>query len=79
MIDGHPLEQEQIAELKAIFGDTRVSERGRVCLGISHQPLNSGRGGVEVSDIQRDSSAAKADIRQDDVLLKFDGQAAQGF
>lgn len=79
LIDGHPLEQEQIAELKAIFGDTRVSERGRVCLGISHQPLNSGRGGVEVSSIKRDSSAAKADIRQDDVLLEFDGKPLRDF
>lgn len=79
LIDGHPLEPEQIAELKAIFGDTRVSERGRVCLGIAHQPLNSGRDGVEVSDIQRDSSAAKADIRQNDVLLKFDGKPLRDF
>ncbi len=79
LIDGHTLEQEQIAELKAIFGDTRVSERGRVCLGIAHQSLNSGRGGVEVSEIQRDSSAAKADIRQDDVLLEFEGKPLRDF
>ncbi len=79
VIDGHPLEHEQIAELKAIFGDTRVSERGRVCLGISHQPLNNDQGGVEVSNIQRDSSAAKADIQQADVLLKFDGKPLKDF
>ena len=79
VIDGHPLEPEQIAQLKAIFGDTRVSERGRVCLGISHQPLNNDRGGVEVSNIQRDSSADKAKIQQDDVLLKFDGKPLTDF
>lgn len=79
VIDGHPLEHEQIAKLKAIFGDTRVSERGRVCLGISNQPLNNDRGGVEVSNIQRDSSAAKADIQQADVLLKFEGKPLKDF
>ena len=79
VIDGHPLEHEQIAELKAIFGDIRVSERGRVCLGISHQPLNNDRGGVEVNNVQDGSSAAKANIQQADVLLKFDGKPLKDF
>jgi len=79
VIDGHPLAHEQIAELKAIFGDTRVSERGRVCLGIVNQPLSNGRGGVEVGNVQDGSSAAKANIQREDVLLKFDGKPLKDF
>ena len=62
LIDGHTQQPEEEAELKAIFGDTRVSSRGAVCLGIAHQPQDFGRSGVAVSDVQRDSSAFRAGI-----------------
>lgn len=79
LIDGHTQQPEEEAELRAIFGDTRVSSRGAVCLGIAHRSQDAGRIGVEVSDVQRDSSAFKADIRAGDVLLKFDGRTLKDF
>jgi len=79
LIDGHTQQQEEIAELKAIFGDTRVSARGAVCLGIAHQPQAASRRGVEVSDVMPDSSAFKAAIQREDVLMKFDGKPLKDF
>ena len=79
LIDGHSQQQEEIAELKAIFGDTRVSARGAVCLGIAHQPQDASRSGVEVSDVMPDSSASKAAIQPEDVLMKFDGKPLKDF
>lgn len=79
LIDGHTQQPEEIAELKAIFGDTRVSSRGAVCLGISHQPQDAGRNGVEVNEVQDDSSAFRARILAEDVLLKFEGKPLKDF
>ncbi len=79
LIDGHTQQPEEEAELRAIFGDTRVSSRGAVCLGISHQPQDASRSGVEVSNVQRDSSADRAEIQATDVLLKFDGKTLKDF
>ncbi len=78
LIDGHTQQSEEVAELKAIFGDTRVSARGAVCLGISHSQDTS-RSGVEVSNVQDDSSAFRAKIRPNDVLLRFEGQPLKDF
>jgi len=79
LLDGHPLRQEEVAELKTIFGDTLVQERGRVCLGISHWPQDAGRTGVMVSGVAQDSSADKANIRENDTLLQFDGKPLKDF
>jgi len=79
LIDGHTQQPEEEAELRAIFGDTRVSSRGAVCLGIIYQAQDSGGSGVEVSDAQDDSSAFRAGIRAGDVLLKFDGRTLKDF
>ena len=79
LIDGHTQQPEEIAELKAIFGDTRVSSRGAVCLGIAHQPQDAGRSGVEVTDVQDDSSAFNAGIQPKDVLLEFESKPLKDF
>ena len=79
LIDGHTQQQEEISELKAIFGDTRVSARGAVCLGISHQPQDASQIGVEVSNVMPHSSADKAAILREDVLMKFDGKPLKDF
>ncbi|MDA1230624.1 MAG: PDZ domain-containing protein [Planctomycetota bacterium] len=83
VIDGHPLQQEEIAGLEAIFGDTRVSKRGRVMLGISHHLLNNGFNGpdegVNVSGVEDKSSAHVAGIKTHDSLLKFDGSPLRDF
>ena len=79
LIAGHTQLAEEEAELKAIFGDTRVSSRGPVCLGISHQPQDASLSGVEVSNVQRDSSADKAEIQATDILLKFNGKSLKDF
>ena len=77
VLDGHPLRQPELAELKGIFGDTRVQERGRVCLGISHQQQDGG--GVRVSGVSPDSSADKAAILENDLLLRFEGKPLKDF
>ena len=79
MIDGHTQQPEEEAELKAIFGDTRVSSRGAVCLGISHQPQDASRIGVDVSNVQDGSSAFNARIQPNDVLLKFEDKPLKDF
>ena len=79
LIDGHTQQPEEIAELKAIFGDTRVSPRGVVCLGIAHQPPDASRSGVVVNDVQPDSSAFRAEIKANDMLLKFNDKPLKDF
>lgn len=79
LIDGHTQQPEEIAQLNAIFGDTRVSKRGRVCLGISHQLQANILTGVEVSNVQVGSSAFTAKIQPSDVLLKFEGSPLKDF
>ena len=80
LIDGHTQQPEEEAELRAIFGDTRVSFRGAVCLGVAaNQQQDIGGSGVQVSDVQPNSSAFRARIRAGDVLLKFDGRTLKDF
>jgi len=80
LIDGHTQQPQEEAELKAIFGDTRVSSRGAVCLGVaSTQQQDIGGSGVQVSDVQDGSSAFNAGIQRGDVLLKFDGSLLRDF
>jgi len=80
LIDGHTQQPEEEAELRAIFGDIRVSSRGAVCLGVaSSQQQDFGGSGVQVSDVQPNSSAFRARIRAGDVLLKFDGRTLKDF
>jgi C-terminal processing protease CtpA/Prc len=79
LIDGHTQEPEEIAQLNAIFGDTRVSKRGRVCLGISHSLQADTRTGVEVSNVQQGSSASTAKIQPNDLLMKFEGKTLKDF
>lgn len=79
LIDGHAQQPEDIAQLNAIFGDTRVSKRGRVCLGISHSLQADVRTGVEVSNVQQGSSAFTAEIQPNDLLMKFEGKPLKDF
>ncbi len=79
LINGHTQQPEEEAELKAIFGDIRVTSRGAVCLGIVSQGQDANRSGVEVGLVQRDSSAFRAEIRAGDLLLKFNGTPLKDF
>lgn len=79
LIDGHIQQPEEIAELKAIFGDTRVATRGKVCLGILNSPQGGISTGVEVGNVQPGSSAFIAKIQANDVLLKFEGSPLKDF
>lgn len=72
-IDGHPLPPEKIARLKALYGDLRVQERGRVCLGIVQGTMFGGNlQGVLVSQVDPKSSAGEAGLRQNDVITRID-------
>lgn len=72
-IDGHPLPPEKIARLKALYGDLRVQERGRVCLGIVQGTMfGENLQGVLVSQVDPKSSAGEAGLRQNDVITRID-------
>ena len=79
LIDGHTQPPEEVAELKAIFGDTHVATRGKVCLGILNSPQADILTGVEVGNVQNGSSAFTAKIQPRDVLLKFEGKPLKDF
>lgn len=78
-LQGHPLKAEQTAELKAIFGDMRVEERGRVCLGIvSEQGLND-LSGAMIRQVEPGSSADLAGLQPGDLIQTVNGQEISDF
>ncbi|MFM7036387.1 MAG: PDZ domain-containing protein [Planctomycetaceae bacterium] len=78
-LQGHPLKAEQTAELKAIFGDMRVEERGRVCLGIvSEQGLNNISGAM-IRDVETGSSADLAGLKPGDLIQSVNGREIEDF
>lgn len=79
LIDGHPLSIEEAAVLKGLFGDTRIAERGRVCLGVLNEPRFGGDVGIFVGNVQKDSSAADAGIQPGDLILGLNGEKLNDF
>jgi len=79
LIDGHPLTTEQFALLKGLFGDFRIAERGRVCLGVLNDSRFGGELGVLVSSVQEGSSAADAGIRPGDLILGMNKEKIGSF
>ena len=78
-LQGHPLTAEQTAELKGIFGDLRVEERGRVCLGVvSEQGLNDITGAL-IRRVEPGSSAAVAGLRPGDLIQSVNGRQVRDF
>jgi hypothetical protein len=78
-LQGHPLTAEQTAELKAIFGDMRVEERGRVCLGIvSEQGLNDISGAL-IREVESGSSADLAGLQPGDLIQSVNDQEIEDF
>lgn len=76
---GHPLTADQTAELKGMFGDLRVEDRGRVCLGVvSDSGLNDITGAV-IRRVEPGSSADRAGLRPDDLIQAVDGQPIRDF
>ena len=78
LADGHPLSQEEVAQLRGMFGDTQVQERGKVSLGVQKDPLMDGEG-VFVEFVQKGSSADNAGIRPGDVITMIDGKRLPDF
>ena len=77
-LEGHPLTVEQTALLKGIFGDFRVQDRGRVCLGITSES-GAVSTGVLIGDVQPGSSAEKAGLKSGDFVSTLDGKPLTGF
>jgi membrane-associated protease RseP (regulator of RpoE activity) len=78
-LQGHPLTAEQSAELKGIFGDLRVEERGRVCLGVvSEQGMND-ISGAFIRRVEPGSSAAVAGLRPGDLIQSVNGRQVRDF
>lgn len=78
-IDGNPLSLEQTALLKGLFGDTRVQDRGRVCLGVVQEPLLDEGKGIMVSKVEAGSSAALAGLKGGDLILALNGEELSDF
>lgn len=72
LIDGHPLTEEEVTNLKAMFGDRRVVSRGRVCLGITADPFQNDETGCRVGSVAAGSSASDAGLRQGDLIVRLD-------
>lgn len=80
-IQGHPLTPEQLASIKAIFGDTRVQDRGPVCLGIIQEPaLGLGNDtGVLIGQVEKGSSADNAGLTGGDLITKMNDEKLTDF
>ena len=78
-IDGNPLSVEQTAMLKGIFGDLRIQERGRVCLGVLQDGLIDGGVGVPIGRVEKDSSADRAGLKSGDLIQALNGQELRDF
>lgn len=78
-IQGNSLTAEQKSMLKSLFGDTRVQERGRVCLGIIQEPFFGEDSGVLIGNVEKNSSAANAGLESGDVITKMNDEPLQDF
>jgi hypothetical protein len=78
-LEGHPLTVEQTAVLKSIFGDLRVQDRGRVCLGITSQPAMQQIPGVLIGRVEDGSAAARAGLKPGDLVQSLNGEPLTDF
>lgn len=78
-LQGHPLTAEQTAELKGIFGDLRVEERGRVCLGVVSEPGMNDIPGAIIRRVEPGSSADRAGLQPGDLIQSVGGRQVRDF
>lgn len=79
LIDGHPLPDARLADIKGIFGDIAIQERGPACLGIApNNQLTDGRG-VLVESVAEGKSADLAGIQPGDLITSLDGEPLENF
>ncbi|MFN9218494.1 MAG: PDZ domain-containing protein [Planctomyces sp.] len=78
-IQGNSLTAEQKSTIKSLFGDTRVQERGRVCLGILQEPFFGEDSGVLIGSVEKNSSADKAGLEGGDLITSMNDQPLQDF
>ena len=78
-IDGNALTVEQTALLKGIFGDLRIQERGRVCLGILQESMFESGQGVLIGRVEKGSSADLAGLKSGDMILALNGEELSDF
>jgi len=78
-IDGNPLTVEQTALLKGIFGDLRIQERGRVCLGVLQEPMIDVDKGILISRVEMGSSADRAGLKSGDLIQALNGEDLSDF
>ncbi|MCP4787895.1 MAG: hypothetical protein GY878_30635 [Fuerstiella sp.] len=74
LLDGHPLSDGQRAELTELVGQSGIAERSRVALGITPAPGNQ-ESGVLIGTVSRGSTAASADLRFGDLILRLSATA----
>lgn len=71
LIEGHPLSQDQILKLKNARPRLRLKTRTKVQLGVQSVVTNPNIVGVFLHLVSPRSSAAKAGLRNGDILIKF--------
>jgi hypothetical protein len=73
---GTKVTTEGAAKLSAALPNALVDRRSGALLGVGGA---KGQPTCLVTEVRPDSAAAKADIREEDTIIKFDGQAVQDF
>ena len=79
IVDGHSMPEERLSELRSIFGDIAIQERGPVCLGISPNIQLEDGNGVLVGSVAEGKSADLAGIKEGDRILDLDGVPVVNF
>ena len=79
LIDGHPLDDKAVTQLKATFGDARVVSRGKVCLGITNDPTGGDTIGCRVAEVRPGTSAHKGGVMSQDLIVAVDDVRIKDF
>lgn len=79
LIDGHPLKEEEVIQLRGAFSEGRVQTRGRVCLGITNNIFVTDEMGCRVGQVRPETSAHLAGIQENDLITHLEDQPIRDF
>ena len=78
LVNGHPLSDEDATWLRAVIGDTRISDRGQVMLGIRSQWGGTGTG-CRIGAVVAAGSAHLSGLMAGDLITAVEGQQIESF
>ncbi len=79
LIDGHPLKETEIDQIRGAFPEARVQARGRVCLGITNNIFVSDEQGCRVGEVRPGTSAHSAGIQENDLITHLEDMPVRDF